>query len=103
MNAPPETTSNLAVRLFYDLAHAARIENSPARLHDLPREAVNAIRVWAVQREVAVDNVEDQGRIVSFGDRAVFCFAFKERTGYSGVVCVTEDGTFIGEDSSITR
>ena len=97
-----ETASNLAARVLFEAAFAADLVNSQTQLETIPHTAAEAIRVWATQRGVPLDSVEERGGSLEYAGRAVYCFRFRTNKRYSGVVCVDGDGTVLAEDSRVS-
>lgn len=97
-----ETASNLAARALFDAALASDLVNSPTQLEDIPNAAAEGVRVWATQRGVSLDSVDERGGILRYGERAVYCFRFGADDRYNGVICVDADGTVLAEDSRVS-
>lgn len=97
-----ETASNLAARVLFEAAMAADVVSSQTQLETIPHTAAEAIRVWATQRGVPLDSVDDRGGALEYAGRAVYCFRFGAGDHYNGVVCVDADGTVLAEDSRVS-
>jgi hypothetical protein len=97
-----ETASNLAARALFEAAVATKLENSATRLDDIPSAAAEGLRVWATQRAVPLDSIEELGGMLLYHGRAVYCFAFGAHDRYNGVICVDADGTVLAEDSRVS-
>lgn len=82
-----ETASNLVPRALYEAA----IEG-----------AAEAIRVWATQRGVPLESIEDRGGALEYAGRGVYPFRFRTEDRYNGAVCVDGDGTVLAEDSRVS-
>ena len=96
------TESNLAARVLFDAACALETSNSPVRLDNIPPGAAEAIHVWATQRGVSLDSIEETGGVLTYGAGAAYCFRFAMNDHYNGVVCVDADGTVLAEDSRVS-
>lgn len=97
-----QTESNLAARALFDAAFSNDLTNSRTRLDGIPADAAEAIRVWATQRVVPLDSVEENGAALEYAGRAVYCFRFRTDDRYNGVVCVDVDGTVLAEDTRVS-
>lgn len=97
-----ETASNLAARALFEAALASDLANARTMLAHIPFAAAEAIRVWATQRGVPLDSVEEHGGILEYGGRALYCFRFGVQARHNGVVCVDADGTVLAEDSRVS-
>jgi hypothetical protein len=97
-----ETASNLAARALFEAALASDLANACTQLGHIPFAAAEAIRVWASQRGVPLESVEEHGGILEYGDRVLYCFRFGANDRYNGVVCVDADGTVLAEDSRVS-
>ncbi|HLI95013.1 MAG TPA: hypothetical protein VKT72_02880 [Candidatus Baltobacteraceae bacterium] len=71
-----DTSSNLAARALFDAAVAADLTNYRIELDSVPDSVASALVVWATQRNVPVDSIEERGGTLEYGGRTVYCFLF---------------------------
>jgi hypothetical protein len=97
-----DTSSNLAARALFDAAFSHDLTNYRTDLDSIPDAAAHAIVIWATQRGVPLDWIEERGGTLEYAGRAVYCFRFGSGERYNGVLCVDGDGTVLAEDSRIS-
>ncbi len=93
---------NFAIEAISTLSRSTCIQAVDAELSNVPERVREVLKLWQESRDLGHQGVDRNGHCIHFDSSALFLFRFKfviDKKYYGGVVCIGDEGEFVGEDS----